>query len=184
MRENGFSFQRALPLSCSRASAGLFKTNPAGAFARFLWNRYCDIACGDPHVILYRGRRFDCGLHFCISSRDNCSVHWVIGGSNFNNTYDPVQQRAANCTNIAPQADKSNYWQPFIYRVLSNGTYYAMQASTRVYYEIATAQDLASDLVLEPFPFDFQMGQLANTDLTQLFAGNSYTDLIGRKGAR
>ena len=41
------------------------------------------------------------------TSRGSCAFlqHRVVGGSNFNTTYDPVRLREATCSNLEPQAD-------------------------------------------------------------------------------
>lgn len=68
----------------------------------------------------------------------------------------------------------SNYWQPQVLRVLSNGSYLAMPTNTRIYYEVHT-DNYPANVTVEPFPYDFQY--LAGSPSRKTFDGFSQSDL-------
>jgi len=76
--------------------------------------------------------------------------HHIIGGSGFNTRYDPAKLRQSKCSNLPLQADKSNYWFPQIFQLLSNGSYVGMETGVRVYYFFQGGVDI------KPFPYDLQ----------------------------
>ncbi|TXT07327.1 hypothetical protein VHUM_03047 [Vanrija humicola] len=62
-------------------------------------------------------------------------VHSIFGASNFRSTLlEPGEQQKAVCTNTKIQADKSNYWFPLMYFHNANGSYSAVDHSSRIYY--------------------------------------------------
>ncbi|KAL7003994.1 hypothetical protein EMMF5_006470 [Cystobasidiomycetes sp. EMM_F5] len=90
-------------------------------------------------------------------------VHRVLGGSAFSAKYDPVALRRSSCTTLPAQADKSNYWHPYLYKVnydktTKKTTYSPMWGQTRIYYN---APDLLPGTgvgsYIEPFPTDLRM---------------------------
>jgi hypothetical protein len=89
-------------------------------------------------------------------------THHVVGGSAFSPTYNPDALRKSKCTNLAVQADKSNYWQPMVYRVANNGTYKTMRTNTRIYYE---QPHTAAGVKVEPFPYSFRMSEWLEWEL-------------------
>lgn len=92
--------------------------------------------------------------------------HNVIGGSGFSSIYDPDKLRQSSCTNLPIQADKSNYWFPQIFQLLSNGSYVGMHTGVRIYYAFSAPN-------IQPFPYDLQfvVGDPArkSRDKTQMF---------------
>lgn len=115
-----------------------------------------------------------------IVSPNNVSqhAHFVVGGSNFDKTYDPVKLRQSKCSNMPVQADKSNYWQPAVYKVHQNKSYEAMQSGVRIYYFFRQPSELPANQQLEPLPFDHRM--LAGSPMRKSLDVRAW-DAIGQK---
>ncbi|CCA73977.1 related to glyoxal oxidase precursor [Serendipita indica DSM 11827] len=64
-------------------------------------------------------------------------LHNVVGGNNFNATYDPDFLLASTCTTSPITADKSNYWAPAIYFINHSTTpvtFSRIPSSFNIYY--------------------------------------------------
>src|SRR6266699_1702843 len=53
-------------------------------------------------------------------------LHAVIGNNHFRQTFDPDVWRAANCSTMEIQENKSNYWVPPLLARHDNGTFSAL----------------------------------------------------------
>lgn len=95
--------------------------------------------------------------------RSSASQHRVLGASSFSATYNSTALRESPCTSIAAQADKSNYWQPMLYKVIydpvaQKSQYAPMWGQTRLYYNFPQLlPGTGPGTYVEPFPDDFQV---------------------------
>jgi len=63
-------------------------------------------------------------------------AHAILGGSNFDKTYNYQDSLNSDCTSCVISVDKSNYWAPHLYwyNVTGDKTYHSIPTSPRVYY--------------------------------------------------
>lgn len=53
-------------------------------------------------------------------------THVVVGGTNFNRTMAPALATSAQNTTCSVNIDRSNYWQPLLYHLRSDGQFEAI----------------------------------------------------------
>lgn len=56
------------------------------------------------------------------------------GGSNFGAAYNREELFASDCTSAGISADKSNYWEPQLYWIETNGQFTPIDTISRFYY--------------------------------------------------
>jgi len=100
-------------------------------------------------------------------------VHGILGGNNFDTTYDYNKTRQSTCSSCNVQADLSNYWAPTLYWYNSTGdqTFHAINFYTRVYY---LQRPGSKKETINPFPAGFRM--IAGNMMRRTYNASNFQD--------
>ncbi|KAJ9103140.1 hypothetical protein QFC21_002562 [Naganishia friedmannii] len=106
-------------------------------------------------------------------NEQSAHMHRVFGGSNFGAAYNRAELYDSDCTSAGISVDKSNYWEPQLYWIETNGQFTPIDTISRFYYFLGRVD---ASIPVKPFPKGLRM--LAGSPYNKAPIANNAAEFI------